>query len=159
MILKPRIVTHGTYLCIKAGFLNLTFPNRVVPLFKIFAYAYYSKFLWMNTTPPAPTVFSGWSLNLLGLSPMVCSSVWKLEFVFILFLQSYAPFSNICLCIYSKFLWTQLLLKFSVVCLETVYEYHPPKRRKHYSCRFVPPSIQYLVRQITLKLLLAFKWN
>jgi len=28
-----------------------------------------------------------------------------------------------------------------------------------YSRRFVHPSVQYLVQQITLKLLLAFKWN
>ena len=46
MILKPsRIVTHGTKLCVKAGFFYLSFPIRVMPLFQIFAYEYSCFFL------------------------------------------------------------------------------------------------------------------
>ena len=49
-----------------------------------------------NSCDP-PTVFIGWSWNLLGLSPMLCSCAWRRDLCFVLSLQSYAPFSNICL--------------------------------------------------------------
>ena len=50
MILKSsRVVTHGK-LCVKAGFIFLSFPNRVIPLFQILAYAYIANSCEHNTS-------------------------------------------------------------------------------------------------------------
>ena len=51
MILKlSRHVTYDTLLCVKAGIFCLSFPNRVMPLFQIFAYAYIQQ-IWAYNAP------------------------------------------------------------------------------------------------------------
>ena len=81
MILKPsRIVTYGMYLCIRAGYFYLSFPNRVMPRFQIFAYAYIANSLEHNSSyslqqmvlEPSRSVTHGTSLYVKA--GFVCSS-------------------------------------------------------------------------------------
>ena len=95
MILKPSsIVTNGRQLCVKAGFF---IHNRVKLLFQIFAYAYIAISCEHNSY--------SFQWKILRLSRIVTHSTQlclkALSFCLSPFLT--APFSNIYLCIYSKF--------------------------------------------------------
>ena len=72
MILKlSRIVTHGTYMDV---FIR-PFLTELCPFFKYLL----MRILQILVNTKSPTVFIGWSWNLLGLSSMVSSCVLSLD--------------------------------------------------------------------------------
>ena len=112
-----RIDTHGMYINVRKGWIfQFTFFWRSYAPFLNITIWVYSKFLWtqllLQFSVDNSETFQDWHPWY-----VVVLKGWIFQFVY--FQRSYAPFLNISIWVYSKFLWTQLLLQFSVDYSET----------------------------------------